>query len=158
MLTGFDCGSQCGDDLIQRQCGTALFRQIGNMDKADLRCAAVKMVQQGIQNVIAYESACRIGYSGWNLCTPDGLRHLLDRNSGKISGGAVGNHKFTLGLTALVIGDPGIPDIDSDALRCYGIPSAGLTDAKNHVGTEFFRSQQRLLCGKTEYGRDGQLA
>ena len=55
---------------------------------------------------------------------------------------------------AAVVGDPGVPDVDGNALWGDRVPAAGLTDAEDHIRMEFAGLFQNQLRGAGVQGRD----
>jgi hypothetical protein len=53
-------------------------------------------------------------------------------------------------LVSGVVGNPGIPHIDTDALRGYRCPASCLSDTKNPVGLQFFGGFQKEFAGFSE--------
>ena len=103
------------------------------MDKADPNATSGIVVQQTVQQIIAYKSTGTVGHGSRDPGGLYGSGHCGYRNRREVGGWAMGIYKFTPGLIAVIVGDPGIPDVDCDPLRRDGAAAAGLTDAKDGV-------------------------
>ena len=95
------------------------------MNKANPGIGIGKVVEQGVQYIIAYEGTGGVGNGGGDSVAADGICHLRNGNGGKIGGRSVLNHKFAFRLIARIVSDPSIPNIHGNALRRDGIPATG---------------------------------
>ena len=154
MSQRLDGGCEGADGSLQGQAGLALLRYIGNMDKAYPGGSARKVVQEGVERVVADKGAGRIGHRGGDLDISDRLGHGFHGQGGKIGGGAVGGHVRALGLVAGVVRDPGITDVHGDPLGGDGIAACGQPHAQDHVRVAFLRCGQHGFGGKTKDGGD----
>ena len=103
------------------------------MDEAYSNTASGIVVQQTVQQIIAYKSTGTVGHGGRDPGSFHGSSHFRYRNRREVGGWAMGIYKFTPGLIAVIVRYPGIPDVDCDPLRCDGAAATGLTDAKDGV-------------------------
>ena len=127
------------------------------MDESNPGGGAVKVMQQGIQHIVAHEGACAVGDDRGKSQLCCGFCHGHDIHGGKISGGAVGDDALTLGDIACVVRDFGIPDVNTDALWGDDGSAARLADAQNEIGLHLCGGVDHQLRGVAEYGGDLQL-
>ena len=127
------------------------------MDEPGLHGCAGVAVQEGVEGVITDESAGGVGDLARETCVSDGLSHVGHGDGGEIGRGAVGGDGDLGGLVALVIGDPGVPEIDGNPFWGDGGTSAGLTDAEDHIGVDFLGDFQHGLGCEAEDGGNFQL-
>ena len=128
-LEGGNSGGQSGHDGVQGQRRRALIRQVGHMEKPHPRGAAVEVMQQGVQRVVAHECAGGVGHGGGDLRIPDRLGHVFHRQRGEISRRAIFDDRDSVRLISCVVSEPGVADVDGDPLRRHIAAAGGLSDA-----------------------------
>ena len=144
---------QSGYSVCQGEGNGVLPRQCGNMDEANLGVCTCEMMEQGIEGIVADEGTGAIGNGAGKTCIVNSLCHGSYGDSGKIGSGAVGCDKLSQGLIACVVGDPGIPDIDSNALRCNRCTACSNANAQDYMGLKFCGGGQNFLGSDTENRR-----
>ena len=117
-------------------------------------------MQEQVQGIVAHEGSGGVGDGGTQSGGTDGIGHMLHRDCGKISGGTVGSAAFPPGQMACVVPgflDPGVPDVDGDALGGDGIPGGGQTHAEDHIGRIVLHGGDDGPGGGAEDGGDLQF-
>jgi len=148
----------CPDSLIQRKRRGALLRKPRHMDETDPGACARVPVQQRIEDIVAHKGTGRIGDSTGKTGFTDGIRHLGNRNRGKVRGGAIRRNHCAPGLISRVVRNPCVPDVDGNPLRRDAGAAARLPDTQNHVGQPAFGCSLHRFRSQTEDGRDHQLS
>ena len=153
-FTSHNRGGQGVNNGLQRQTGASLLWDVGHMDEAYLHGCVGIAVKQSIHHIVAHECPCRIGHRCGDTGLADPLSHFFHRNCGKIGRRSLRVYHFSPGLLAGVIGDPGIPDVDGDPLRCHRLPATGLAHTQYHIRLHLFRLFQYCFGGCAEYCGD----
>lgn len=130
-----------------------LLGQVRHMDEAYLGGAAPKVVQQGIENIVADKRTGGIGQGSGDLGLSQRGHHFPHRDGGKQTVGPTGDYRGVYRCEARVIRDGSLPQIDADDLRSDPPPAAGLSDANNDMGLQLLRHfQNRLGAGAKHRG------
>lgn len=98
-----------------------------------VRIVFCHVMQNAVHQMVADKGTGGIGNGSRQTGLPDFGSHSLDRQIGKICGGTVPANGSVNGLIAFIIRNPGIIQVNGYPLRSQIMPSAGLTDAQNHI-------------------------
>ena len=98
-----------------------------------LRAEAGEVMQDPVHQMVADIGSGGVGNARRDARSLNGFDHGLDWEGCKIRGSPIGGNRLIDGLVALVVRDPGVIDVDGDALRRQMEAAACLADAEHRV-------------------------
>ncbi len=151
----FHCRSEPQHHRLKRHVRLALARQPRQMDKSAAGVLEVRRgcqgVHEGVEDVIANKSASSLGYFSGSARAEGRRAHGFDGQIAEIGRWPCWNHSSVDGACTRIVGNPGVIDIDGNALKRHGRTSTSKAKAQHQCGTAQKNLPCKLISGTSKY-------